>query len=73
MRATTNGRRYGLSKPLSLSAFMRGRDGLLELHQLRRRASARTSSALASGLARNASTRFKTGWYAPPAKRPFFS
>ena len=73
MRATTKARRYGLSKPLLLERLHGGRDGLVELEELRGALARGSRAPSASGLSRNASTRLRIGWYAPPANRPFFS
>jgi hypothetical protein len=72
IRATTNARRYGLSKPRLLSAFIASPTASSSSITASARFS-RIESAFVSGSSRNRSMRFSTGWYAPPAKRPLRS
>ena len=72
IRATTNGLRYGLSKPRSFRAAIAATTAASSSRSASAR-SFRTSRASASGLPRNVSMRLSKGWYAPPAKRPFCS
>ena len=70
MRATTKVRRYGLTKPASLSFSTTSVDALVELDQHARRAFRARRSPSCSGSSENSSSRRTIGLYAPPANLP---